>query len=134
MKCFRFDDSSTAITMKDYLKEQSVDEQRSTKRSLICAANPHNITPIYPQLMEFIGVIETALKPDPGTHCTLYAFLMDYIKDVFLGQIHVDNGDALNSASVSLGTIHILRNHLYITKLNFSQRLCIFDEILCGSI
>ena len=99
---FRFDDSSTAMTMKDYLKEQSVDEQRSTKRSLICAANPHNITPIYPQLMEFIGVIETALKPDPGTHCTLYAFLMDYIKDVFLGQIHVDNGDALNSASVSL--------------------------------
>ena len=88
--------------MKDYLKEQSVDEQRSTKRALICAANPHNITPIYPQLMEFIGVIETALKPDPGTHCTLYAFLMDYIKDVFLGQIHVDNGDALNSASVSL--------------------------------
>ena len=26
-------------------------------------------------------------------HCTLYAFLMDYIKDVFLGQIHVDNGN-----------------------------------------
>ena len=40
---------------------------------------------------------------DPGTHCTLYAFLMDYIKDVFLGQIHADNGDALNSASLSLG-------------------------------
>ena len=52
--------------------------------------------------MEFIGVIEAALKPDPGTNCTLYAFLMDYIKDVFLGQIRVDNGDALNSASVSL--------------------------------
>ena len=27
-----------------------------------------------------------------SNHCTLYAFLMDYIKDVFLGQIHVDNG------------------------------------------
>merc|ERR1712223_212153 len=99
---FRFDDSSTAMTMKDYLKEQSNDDQRSAKRALICAANPHNITPIYPQLMEFIGVIEAALKPDPGTNCTLYAFLMDYIKDVFLGQIRVDNGDALNSASVSL--------------------------------
>ena len=84
------------------LIEQSNDDQRSAKRALICAANPHNITPIYPQLMEFIGVIEAALKPDPGTNCTLYAFLMDYIKDVFLGQIRVDNGDALNSASVSL--------------------------------
>ncbi len=27
---------------------------------------------------------------------------MDYIKDVFLGQIHADNGDALNQASLSL--------------------------------
>ena len=32
--------------------------------------------------MEFIGVIEAVLKPDPRTNCTLYAFLMDYIKDV----------------------------------------------------
>ena len=100
---FRFDYSSTAMNMKDYLKEQNAggDENRA-KRSLICAANPHNIIPIYPQLMEFIHVIEAALKPDPGTHCTLYAFLMDYIKDVFLGQIHADNGDALNSASQKL--------------------------------
>ena len=98
---FRFEYSSTAMNMKDYLKEQNADENRS-KRSLICAANPHNIIPIYPNLMEFIHVIEAALKPDPGTHCTLYAFLMDYIKDVFLGQIHADNGDALNSASQKL--------------------------------
>ena len=83
------------------LIEQSNDDQRSAKRALICAANPHNITPIYPQLMEFIGVIEAVLKPELGTNCTLYAFLMDYIKDVFLGQIRVDNGDAY-SASVSL--------------------------------
>ena len=90
------------------LIEQSNDDQRSAKRALICAANPHNITPIYPQLMEFIGVIEAALKPDPGTNCTLYAFLMDYIKDVFLGQIRVDNGDAY-SASVSLDSWKAIR-------------------------
>ena len=99
---FRFDYSSTAINMKDYLKEQSNEENARSKRTLICPANPHNITPIYSSLMEFIKVIEVALKCDPGTHCTLYAFLMDYIKDVFLGQIHMDNGDALNSASLSL--------------------------------
>ena len=27
---------------------------------------------------------------------------MDYIKDVFLGQIHADNGDTLNEASLLL--------------------------------
>ena len=99
---FRFEFSSTAMNMKDYLKEQSSSEDNRAKRALICGANPHNIIPIYPQLMKFIETIEAALKPDPGTHCTLYAFLMDYIKDVFLGQIHADNGDALNSASLSL--------------------------------
>lgn len=66
--------------MKDYLKEQNNEENARSKRPLICPPNPHNITPIYSSLMEFIGVIETALKCDPGTHCTLYAFLMDYIK------------------------------------------------------
>ena len=27
------------------------------------------------------------------SHCALYGFLMDYIKDVFLGQIRTDNSD-----------------------------------------
>lgn len=52
--------------------------------------------------MQFIQEIEKALKCPPGAHCTLYAFLMDYIKDVFLGQIHVDISNSLNSASQSL--------------------------------
>jgi hypothetical protein len=47
---------------------------------LVCEANPHNITLIFNQLMAFIQEIERALKCQPGTHCTLYAFLMDYIK------------------------------------------------------
>jgi len=47
---------------------------------LVCEANPHNITLIFNQLMAFIQEIEKALKCQPGTHCTLYAFLMDYIK------------------------------------------------------
>ncbi len=46
----------------------------------MCEANPHNITLIFNQLMAFIQEIERALKCQPGTHCTLYAFLMDYIK------------------------------------------------------
>ena len=96
---FRFDYSSTAISMNDYLKEQN---EGAKEKALVCPPNPHNISSIYPFLMDFVEVVENALKCDPGTHCTLYAFLMDYIKDVFLGQIHADNGNALNSASLSL--------------------------------
>ena len=59
---FRFDYSSTALNMKDYLKEQNSEENARSKRPLICPPNPHNITPIYASLMEFIGVIESALK------------------------------------------------------------------------
>lgn len=42
---------------------------------------------------------------------------MDYIKDVFLGQIHADNGDTLNEASLLLDSwkaltdLEVLRDH-----------------------
>jgi hypothetical protein len=52
----------------------------TSEKVLVCEANPHNITLIFNQLMAFIQEIERALKCQPGTHCTLYAFLMDYIK------------------------------------------------------
>ena len=100
---FRFDSSSTALSMNDYLREhQEEGEGAKEEKVLVCDANPHNITLIFSQLMQFIQEIEKALKVAPGTHCTLYAFLMDYIKDVFLGQIHVDISNSLNSASQSL--------------------------------
>ena len=44
---------------------------------------------------------------------------MDYIKDVFLGQIRTDNSDALNEASLLLDSwkaltdIDVLRDHGY---------------------
>jgi hypothetical protein len=43
--------------------------------------------------------------------------LQDYIKDVFLGQIHVDNGYALNEAQMQLDSwktiidVEVLREH-----------------------
>ncbi len=57
----------------------------------MCEANPHNITLIFNQLMAFIQEIERALKCQPGTHCTLYAFLMDYIK---VNQTHISRAAA----------------------------------------
>ena len=100
---FRFDSSSTALSMNDYMREHVENEKESKEEKvLVCPADPHNITLIFNQLMQFIQEIEKALKVHPGAHCTLYAFLMDYIKDVFLGQIHVDISNSLNSASQSL--------------------------------
>ena len=118
---FRFDYSSTAISMNDYLKEQSSDGAK--EKALVCPPNPHNITSIYPSLMDFVEIVETALKCDPGTHCTLYAFLMDYIKDVFLGQIHADNGNALNSASLSLDSWKAITDSDILRELKVSRPL-----------
>jgi hypothetical protein len=40
--------------------------EKNLNKTLVCPPNPHNITPIYASLMDFIGVIEKALKLDPG--------------------------------------------------------------------
>ena len=108
---FRFDSSSTALSMNDFVRDGvdtaaadggSSQAAAAEEKVLVCDANPHNITLIFNQLISFIQQIEKALSCAPGSHCTLYAFLMDYIKDVFLGQIHVDISNSLNSASQSL--------------------------------
>ena len=73
--------------MNDYLREHVESDKEGTKEDkiLVCPADPHNMSDIFNQLMQFIQQIEKALQVQPGAHCTLYAFLMDYIKDVFLG-------------------------------------------------
>jgi len=121
---FRFDSSSTALSMNDYLREHTEEgETGKEEKVLVCDANPHNITLIFSQLMQFIQEIEKALKCQPGTHCTLYAFLMDYIKDVFLGQIHVDISNSLNSASQSLDAWKSVVDSDELRKLAVSRPL-----------
>ena len=54
---FRFDSSSTALSMTDYLKENLPEESgggEKEEKVLVCEANPHNITLIFNQLMAFI--------------------------------------------------------------------------------
>ena len=99
---FRFDSSSTALSMNDFVRENNGGAGTKEEKVLVCDANPHNITLIFNQLLTFIQQVEKELHCPTGSHCTLYAFLMDYIKDVFLGQIHVDISNSLNSASQSL--------------------------------
>ena len=101
---FRFDSSSTALSLNDFVRENNGNPVNGQKEEkvLVCDANPHNITLIFNQLLTFIQQVEKELSCPTGSHCNLYAFLMDYIKDVFLGQIHVDISNSLNSASQSL--------------------------------
>ena len=121
---FRFDSSSTALSMSDYLREHvETDKESKEEKVLVCPADPHNITLIFNQLMQFIQEIEKALKVQPGAHCTLYAFLMDYIKDVFLGQIHVDISNSLNSASQSLDAWKSLTDSELLRELSVSRPL-----------
>lgn len=122
---FRFDSSSTALSMNDYLREHVESDKEGTKEDkiLVCPADPHNITLIFNQLMQFIQEIEKALKVQPGAHCTLYAFLMDYIKDVFLGQIHVDISNSLNSASQSLDAWKSVTDTDVLRELSVSRPL-----------
>merc|ERR1719244_1687103 len=110
--------------MNDYLREHTEEgETGKEEKVLVCDADPHNITLIFSQLMQFIQEIEKALKCQPGTHCTLYAFLMDYIKDVFLGQIHVDISNSLNSASQSLDAWKSVVDSDELRKLAVSRPL-----------
>jgi len=122
---FRFDSSSTALSMNDYLREHVETDKEGGKEEkvLVCPADPHNITLIFNQLMQFIQEIEKALKVQPGAHCTLYAFLMDYIKDVFLGQIHVDISNSLNSASQSLDAWKSVTDSDVLRELNVTRPL-----------
>ena len=121
---FRFDSSSTALSMNDYMREHVENEKENKEEKvLVCPADPHNITLIFNQLMQFIQEIEKALKVQPGAHCTLYAFLMDYIKDVFLGQIHVDISNSLNSASQSLDAWKSVSDAGVLRELTVSRPL-----------
>ncbi|XP_023334937.1 exocyst complex component 4 isoform X4 [Eurytemora carolleeae] len=124
---FRFDSSSTALTINDFMRENNAEESGfgggGDEKVLVCDANPHNITLIFNQLIAFIQQIEKALKCQPGTHCTLYAFLMDYIKDVFLGQIHVDISNSLNSASQSLDAWKSVTDSEILRNLKVSRPL-----------
>ena len=90
---------------------------------MLCPPNPHNITPIYASLMDFIALIESTLKLEPGSHCPLYNYLMDYIKDVFIGQIRADNSDVLNEASIALDSWKVVTDVDSLRELNSKKPL-----------
>nr|XP_045594627.1 exocyst complex component 4-like isoform X1 [Procambarus clarkii] len=124
---FKFEASYHAMTMNSYLMEQAagqggLDEfdfglsipdantgsnaksssKNMNEKPLVCPASPHNITAIFNPLQSFVREIEDALGCSPGTHCTLYVFITDYIKDAFLAQLHVETAGRLEQATKAL--------------------------------
>ncbi|RMX41243.1 hypothetical protein pdam_00012384 [Pocillopora damicornis] len=100
---YRFEGSSSAISMNTYIRERrqecmagtaNEDDDdtygvplHNTKPQLLCKPNPRNITVVFCPLMSFVGEIESAIKIHGEMRCTLYGFITDYVKDIFIEDI-----------------------------------------------
>jgi len=102
-KLFRFDGSSHAISMNNYLREQRaqrrshsfdgngsslLDHALSTQK--VCKPNPRNITILFAPLKKFIQEIESSLKYTGSKRCSLNDYITDYVQDVFIRQIQYE--------------------------------------------
>lgn len=105
---FRFEASSHAISMTSYLREQRQglygsmgDLEQTNKLSsevrheLVCAPSAKNITIIFSPLLKFVKEIEDGL----GRQCALHEFVIDYVKNVFMGEVQCDIAQRAEAAS-----------------------------------
>ncbi|XP_070541139.1 exocyst complex component 4-like isoform X2 [Ptychodera flava] len=100
MSLFKFEQSSHAISMNNYLREQKqpgfygLDTENQEKDidepRYVCDPSAKNITEIFNTLRLFIREIEVNTGCIQGSHCTLHGFISDFIKDIFLGQVHCE--------------------------------------------
>ncbi|KAK8729890.1 hypothetical protein OTU49_008375 [Cherax quadricarinatus] len=145
---FKFEASYHAMTMNSYLMEQAAGQggldgfeiglsaidgntssntnsnsKKMTEKMLVCPASPHNITAIFNPLQSFIREIEDALGCSPGTHCTLYVFITDYIKDAFLAQLHVETAGRLEQATKALDQWRTCREATLLKTMKVNRPL-----------
>ncbi|KAK4309465.1 hypothetical protein Pmani_018910 [Petrolisthes manimaculis] len=147
---FKFEGSYHAMTMNSYLMEQAAGQgggidaldlglsvtdgnaassgggsgsKNRGERTLVCPASPHNITAIFNPLQLFVREIEEALGCSPGTHCTLYVFITDYIKDAFLAQLHIETAARLEQATKALDQWHTCKDLNQLRALKVSRPL-----------
>ncbi|CAH3034604.1 unnamed protein product [Porites lobata] len=112
---YRFEGSSSAISMNTYIRERrqecmagtaNEDDDdtygeplHNTKPQLLCKPNPRNITVVFIPLMTFVGEIEAAIKMQGEMRCTLYGFITDYVKDIFVEEILFDIREKLSEVT-----------------------------------
>ncbi|KAK9744568.1 hypothetical protein QE152_g7591 [Popillia japonica] len=81
---FKFDDSSSALTMNSNLKETKQD------KILVCTPDINNILHIFIPLMCFVEDIEESMGLPHGSKCTLHQFLSGYVTNTFLKRKHTE--------------------------------------------
>ncbi|XP_078358131.1 exocyst complex component 4-like isoform X2 [Oculina patagonica] len=117
---YRFEGSSSAISMNTYIRERrqecmagtaNEDDDdtygeplHNTKPQLLCKPNPRNITVVFCPLMSFVSEIEAAIKIQGEMRCTLYGFITDYVKDIFIEEILFDIREKLREVTLDTDT------------------------------
>ncbi|GAB6023182.1 Exocyst complex component 4 [Chamberlinius hualienensis] len=108
---FKFESSSNAIVRNTYLKEQQsifITENLSnstekvgeaSEKLLVCKPSSRNILVIYKPLINFIGEMEFVLKMSEGSHCALHTFISEFVREVFVGQVHEEALNTIEAAT-----------------------------------
>ncbi|CAH1277328.1 EXOC4 [Branchiostoma lanceolatum] len=114
---FKFEMSSHAISMNNYLREQKRKKgglgepdllENGTEVQYVCEPGAKNITVIFNTLQRFVKEIEVTLQYSSGARCQLHDFLTEYIKTIFLGQVHMDVNKNIQQASRGAEALKLL--------------------------
>ncbi|CAH1783447.1 unnamed protein product [Owenia fusiformis] len=128
---FRFDASSHAISMNSYFREQrqdvygmgdilSANDSHFGKQQFVCKAGPDNITAIYNPLKKFIVEIEIATEVAPGS-CTLQTFITDFVANLFLGQVHYNITNSIDTATKGFDALRSVTDQRSQKELGVSR-------------
>ena len=139
VKLFKFDRSSHAISMNNFLREQRTQQRSnfiegngtSTSSSLIehamnirvCQPNAKNITLIFSPLKSFILEIETLLSYNKGRRCSLHEYITDYIQDIFIRHIQYSLKKDFDNAMKVTDPLKIMAEPAVLLKLKTDKNL-----------
>lgn len=115
---FRFDASIHALSTNSYIEDHrptdllgGTDNPMDTaKHQFVCKPRAHNITAIYTTLESFIKEIETAMGCTPGSS-SLQAFVTDFVKTIFLDQVHYNVSSSISSATKGFDALRNVIDH-----------------------
>ena len=146
-RLFRFDASSHAISMNNYLREQRA-QQRSNSiinatspllehaisTQKVCQPNARNITIIFAPLKGFIAEIEKALNYQGMKKCSLHEFITDYVQDIFIRQIQYELKKDFDAAMKVTEPLKVLADPAVYKNLgpfkNILQTATVSDQCL----
>ncbi|KAI8480492.1 Exocyst complex component 4 [Branchiostoma belcheri] len=129
---FKFEMSSHAISMNNYLREQKRKKgglgepdllENGTEVQYVCEPGAKNITVIFNTLQRFVMEIEVTLQYSSGAHCQLHDFLTDYIKTIFLGQVHMDVNKNIQQASRGAEALKLLTDAQTMKNMGLQRPL-----------